>query len=212
MDDENPEIRHDWDEVSSRYLRDARRKTAEDRWRNSCPPALQESDWNCAELAPFRAAIDRVLCYRYGKKGLLLSGPTGTGKSRAAWQLIYRLGVIDGLETRSMAAAEFFYKLNDQVNYGHDDACAWVKRLAGIPVLFLDDLGQEAVIKSKEEWAKSWFFQLLDMRLGLGLPLFVTTNLSAAELAEYGGGVRGDPLVRRLLELCDPVVFNGRQG
>ncbi len=35
----------------------------------------------------------------------------------------------------------------------------------------------------------------------------MTTNLRAEDMAERTGRVRGDPLIRRLLGVADPVIF-----
>ena len=55
---------------------------------------------------------------------------------------------------------------------------------------------------TREEWAQGWFFDFCDRRIELGLPLIITTNLGAKEIAASSGHLRGDPLLRRLLELC----------
>jgi len=53
------------------------------------------------------------------------------------------------------------------------------------------------------------FFRMLDLRLGArpARPLIITTNLTAAQIAAGQAGVRADPLLRRLLDLCEVVKF-----
>jgi DNA replication protein DnaC len=185
----------------------ARKADAEKRWLASCPVALQASDWSHPHLSPYREQITRVMAYKRQAKGILASGPTGRGKSRALWQLMRRLGCEEGCDVRYWHAADWFAQLQQQINYGRDDARGWVESVAVRGVVFLDDLGQECVQRSREDWAQGWFFRFLDLRVGHGLPLFITTNLTADEMAERSGNVRGDPLIRRLLDLCEVVKF-----
>ena len=83
-----------------------------------------------------------------------------------------------------------------------------VDAVARRPVVFIDDLGQEAIQTARSEWAMSWFMRFLDIRVSERLPLYVTTNLDAQGIAERGASsVRGDPMVRRLIEICEPIKF-----
>ena len=72
----------------------------------------------------------------------------------------------------------------------------------------LDRRFQIAFDKARADWAQAHFMALLDQRLGYGLPLFATTNLSAPEMAGVQkSAVRAHPLIRRLLDLAEPVKF-----
>jgi DNA replication protein DnaC len=197
--------RRDFDAAGKAYVATALRKAAEERFWWQCPIEYRESDWN--RLGQFKTQINQVLSWKSGGKGLLLSGPTGRGKTRAMWGLIRRLAIEEGKDVRYWHASEWFATLQAQANYGRDDARGWVDAVAKHPFLFIDDLGQEAVSTAKSAWAEAWFFRFLDLRVGAGLPLFVTTNLSSKQMAEQETDVRGDPLVRRLLDLCEVVKF-----
>ena len=140
--------------------------------------------------------------------GLLLIGPTGRGKTRALFALMERL-TERGRQFGYWFAGDWFAELGRQVRYGRDEAAEWVDGF-DMPVLIMDDIGQEAVLARNEPWAYSNFFRLLDFRLGRGLPLIVSSNLNSEQLAAGGserGGVRKDPLVRRLCDLCRVVRF-----
>ena len=193
--------------ATNAMLRDLRREDARKRWDLACPDRLKTSDWAHPRLAPYLPQINRVLGYQIGTRGLLASGPTGRGKTRSMWQLMRRLGIDDGLDVRYWTASDWFTTLQNQITYGRDDARGWVEAVASRHVVFIDDLGQEAIQTNREDWASGWFFRFLDIRVGLGLPLFITTNLTAREIAGRNAGVRANPLVRRLLDLCDPVTF-----
>lgn len=199
-------VRVDLDEYGAQYLQQKRIESALARWKHFCPPDLIETNWQDARLAPFAASWRTILAWKGGRKGLLATGVSGRGKSRSMWALMRQLAE-EGRESRYFTAASWFSQLQGFVNYGRDEALGWVSATAAVPIVFVDDLGQEALQASKQDWAQGWFFQFCDMRLGRGLPLFITTNQTAKELAGDAGSLRGDPLVRRLLELCDVVKF-----
>ncbi len=189
--------------LSARYVQRAKVKTALSRWASACPPNMIRTDWQHPALVSHSAQIEKVLAWRFQMRGLLVSGSTGKGKSRAMWSLMKRLAK-EGREIRYYTASAWFSTLQGNVNYGRDEAAGWVNAVARAPIVFLDDLGQEAVATSKQEWCAGWFFQFLDIRLGHGLPLFITTNLTAPEMAGHNA-VRANPMLRRLLEMCEVV-------
>ena len=182
------------------FLADARKRDAIARFESAVPPAMRESDWAHAAMAPNRAQV--------GAKGLLLSGRTGRGKTRSMWALMRRLAHEEARDIRYFHAGDWFAQLQGCLNYGRDDARGWVDAVARRPIVFIDDLGQEAIATARSEWAMSWFMRFLDIRVSERLPLYVTTNLDAQGIAERGASsVRGDPMVRRLIEICEPVKF-----
>lgn len=175
-----------------------------DRYR---PKAFSGYDRNHPSLAANSAAIASILGWGYQDKGLLITGPTGKGKSRSCWELLRRLYAEEGHECRWYHAMDWLTELNECMKYGRDDAKGWVSDVAWRRVIFLDDWGQEANSKSREDWAQSWFFRFLDYRLERKLPIIITTNLTAKDIADKNSDVRSDPLLRRLLEICTVVKF-----
>lgn len=198
--------RFDFDAIGADYLAKAKISAAVAEWERACPPFLQHSDFQHPDLARSDGQIRKVLGWSDSRVGLIASGPSGLGKSRAMWALMLKLAK-RGKEIRYFTASEFFGELQAQVRFGRDDAGSWVKAVAGVPIVFIDDLGQEAMQASKQDWARSWFFQFLDIRSGHRLPLFITTNLGAKEMAENTGDLKAHPLLRRLLMVCEPVRF-----
>lgn len=188
-------------------LRESRRQDGIRRWQEFFPPAIQSTDWAHPALVPYASPIAAVRGYQLGAKGILASGPSGRGKTRSMAALMRRLGQEDGNDVRYWSAMDWFSTLQSCLDYGRDSAQRWVEATASRHVVLFDDYGQEALSTSRRDWAQAWFFHFLDYRVSRQLPLFVTTNLSAREIMAHSGPARGDPLVRRLLDLCEPIQF-----
>ena len=191
------------------YLAQARERAAMARWLDACPPIMRETNWADARIVAYaehHAKIENWPKQADRSRGILATGQTGRGKTRAMWALMRALAET-GADARYFTAAAWFSKLQAQIVFGRDDALGWVSAVAAAPIVFIDDLGQEAIATNKQDWCAGWLFQFLDLRLGNGLPLFVTTNLTAADIAGQSTATRANPLVRRLLELCEPVKF-----
>lgn len=218
-DDENPFAKLelpppgepvDLDARRQAYLADALRRTAIAHYERDCLKGYPESDWSHPGLAESKAAIERVLAWEYGPKGMLLSGPTGRGKTRSLFGLYRKLACEQGRSVRYWFAGDWFSELQGYVRYGRDDARQWVEACASHPLVILDDLGQEAVTTARSDWAEAWFFRFLDIRISKSLPLLCSTNIGAEGIAaafSSSKGIRANPLIRRLLDLADPVKF-----
>jgi len=199
----------DHEAVSTRLVAEARAKDAANRFARDIGSEYQVSDWNHPAMQPNAAQIKTVLSWTPGARGLLASGPTGTGKTRAITALYRKLALDEAREVRYFSAADFFFTLGQQIKFGRDDAQGWVVEMAKKPIFILDDLGQEALQRSQEDWAQSWFFRFLDMRRERGLPLIVSTNLTPDQMSGTTDkrAQRSDPMIQRLLDLCTVVKF-----
>lgn len=174
----------------------------------TCPPEYRELDPRHPTAVKYRQAIGSVLGWIRNPKGLMITGPTGRCKTRAVWALLRRLAHEDGVITRAYHSQDFFSALAGEVKYGRDDAAAWIDRKAWHPVVFIDDFGQEALLANREDWAQGWWLRFVDLRLQRGLPLILTTNLTSEGIAEaQASGIRSEPLLRRLREMCTVVRF-----
>lgn len=198
----------DWDAVATENVRIAIQASRQAIYNAACPLEYRETDLK--RLERNTGPIGQVLGWQYGKKGLLLSGPSGRGKTRASWMLIRRLMCEESRDVALYVASEWFSKLDNQVRFGRDEAESWVHAVAKRPIVFIDDWGQQAVQSMREGWAEAWFFRFLDIRIGNGLPVIITTNLTASQIGgdnEDSVAVNGHPLIRRLVDLCDVVKF-----
>lgn len=196
------------------------------RYLEACPDRFRANDRNYTPPnqwvpIPDWAAFDQVQQWRLGEKfGLLLTGATGLGKTRAIWELLRRVMVEEtikevfshgtferAVKVAAFGAVDFGNYAEKLLQVGRGEFADWVDGLRAPDIVFLDDLGQMRLVGSKDEWVKSQLFGLIDARHALNKPTFITTNLSSAQIAEQAGGIAGDPLLRRLLEVCQVVRF-----
>lgn len=203
-----PDPSLDLDARADRFKWDAILETRRAYFYARCPADYVSFNPEHENIQANRAQIERILAWKHNAKGLIASGPTGEGKTRAMYALCKRLLCEEGRDVAIWHAQDFFAELQANVRFGRDEAGDFVKRQASRAVLFIDDYGQEALQANREEWAQGWFFRLLDLRIGNRLPLLMTTNLTAAQMANSQRAISSDPMIRRLLELTEPVKFN----
>lgn len=176
--------------------RQARRR-ADDFDNGLCPALYRDTD---PGRLPEAAA--RVLGHAYGPKGLLAHGPTGRGKTRAMWLLLRRLHVVEGKSLAYRDALEFAEEA--VASYRGNVARAWVDRLVGVGVFFLDDLGKARITQRVGEA----LFAVIDRRALRGRPTYLTTNFVGETLKlRLDDQETADPLVRRLKEFFTPISF-----
>lgn len=189
------------------YIANARRQDAIARYEAACPTEYRNYDIAHPKAALNRAAINTVLNWKFGKQGLICTGPTGLNKTRSVWALCRRLAYEDGVSVKHYHASDWIASLHECVKYGRDEARSWIEQIAWRPVIVIDDWGQEANLQAKEDWAQSWFFRFLDLRIERGLPVIMTTNLQGKDIASRSDRIKADPLLRRMLELMNVVKF-----
>jgi DNA replication protein DnaC len=112
-------------------------------------------------------------------EGVMLVGGAGCGKTHLACAAI-SAGPVGSLFVNTAA-------LLDDVRKGYEgEGVGLFARALTSPLLALDDLGSEAVT----DWVRDRLYTLLNHRWDHYLPLIVTTNVRAADLAErIGRGV-----------------------
>jgi DNA replication protein DnaC len=166
-------------------------------WKSICPPLYQESD-------PARLPrLPEVMKWTYGSRGLILMGKTGAGKTRCAWQLLKR----EHFANHRITAF-------DQVSFAHKcvsmfsavETSGWEDWIEGVqkaPIVFFDDLGKFRF----SERVEMELSNIIEFRTSHLLPIIVTTNDDGDSLKARMSENRGEPVVRRLREFCDSIVF-----
>jgi DNA replication protein DnaC len=169
-----------------------------DEWNRMCPIAYRHT---IPEKLPKPALLEEVLRWRFGKTGLALWGPTDSGKSRCAWQLLGReflagrsVGVLDS------RSGLYFASLYSRSS---EDVLEWVDGLIGNNVVLLDDVFKNKMTDSFE----GTIFTIIDQRAQMERPIIVTCNDVGDSLASRMTPDRGTPLVRRIREFCTPIKF-----
>ncbi len=167
-----------------------------ERWQEICPPLYRQTD-------PARLPQDKlaeVLGWEYGPKGLFLIGPTGSGKTRAAYLLLRRLLEQDR-RIISFDCAAFGHEVATRFRNGTGED--WAKNLAKVEIVFLDDMGKIPFT----ERAEAELFTLIERRPANLLPIIVTSNMTGRDMETKASNDRGAPMVRRLREFCHVIVF-----
>lgn len=175
-----------------------------------CPPVLRDTDEARVPAGPWNAVRD----WRMGDGGLLLHGPTRSGKTRALSLLVKRLILGEGRSVLAWRAddlaEEFRTRLADR---GINGITVFRDALAHAHVLWIDDLGKGRF--RDDESTALW--GLVDDRLAAGRPIWITTEHVGATLAAQFCA-RGDrpekaqsaaSLVARLREACRDIPCGG---
>lgn len=130
---------------------------------------------------------------------LMLAGPTGTGKTYAAYAAL-RLASESYRITEWIAAstATLFGSLRPAA--GRDTEAA-MNSYTGTDLLFLDDLGAE----KRSEWTDEVLYRIVDHRWNHCLPTIFATNFKPAELTDR----LGDRTASRLAGMCRTIGITG---
>ncbi|MEW6160158.1 MAG: ATP-binding protein [Verrucomicrobiota bacterium] len=183
---------------------DARQALAEaerarnDRWERLCPLEFRDTK---LERLPVPNATKRVLAWQYGPRGLILHGPTGTGKSRSSWLLLRR----EFKAGRRIVVMDYSAGIEYARQYSESTRTAdnWVCARMECDLLFMDD-----VLKARlSDGFEAALFAIVAERTENGRPIIATTNDTGTSLEARMTDDRGAALVRRLREHCDSVTF-----
>lgn len=167
-----------------------------ERFQKLCPPLYRESD-------PARLPkLHDVLAWQPGQQGLLLTGPTGTGKTRCLWQLVKRL-VEQGESVCAFDCVSFGHEVSKRFGDSEEAPEDWAAQLATYPIIFFDDLGK---LKLTDR-AEAELFGLIERRTANMKPILATTNDTGTTLQDRMTDNRGPALIRRLREFCNVIQF-----
>lgn len=130
---------------------------------------------------------------------LLLAGPTGTGKTHAAFAAL-RL-IAEACRPSDWRAGSTAALLGDLRPSANRDSEALMTKYCNSTVLFLDDLGAG----KSSEWTEEMLYRVIDHRYNNLLPCIFATNHAPNELA----AALGERTASRLAEMCQVLVIDG---
>lgn len=143
-----------------------------------------------------RRAVWRFLDgWKVGRRGLLLEGATGLGKTHVVYGIVQWLALRHGIRVRFVEWAPLLERLKDTFNdagrvQAGRSAPALVEELINCPLLVLDDLGGE----HGTMWSASVFNGVISPRSSAGRTTIITSNL------------------RHDLPASDPLALKARAG
>jgi hypothetical protein len=169
-------------------------------WDENCPPNYQElitsKRWpeHCD-----RAAIERVQKWTASdRKGLVLLGPSGIGKTLSLWAKARDLER-SGVKPVFLSAVEFARKL--AVAARDLDKADWLMRA---PVLIIDDLGKEKLSAA----VAPLIWEVIDSRNNHRRLTLISTRFRGSEfVGRFSEPVLGEDIRGRIADSCTVVNF-----
>ena len=169
-------------------------------WKFLCPPGYRNT---ISEQLPNVARFEQVQKWQYGPVGLLLVGPTRSGKTRSAWKLLQRLHFNEHREI--IAYAPMDLKLAVASAWQDTEAAEkWIFHLRHVDVVFFDDLDTVKFTEAVEET----IYDAFEFRPMHRKPVIATVNRTGRELADrMNANGRGAKIVERMREYCQVINF-----
>ena len=143
--------------------------------------------------------VDNFETMKERKKGLLFFGSVGTGKSFHAAEIVNAL-----IDKGYPCLMTNFSRLVNTIQGMYDGKQQYIDGLNKFDLLVIDDLAAER----DTEYMNEIVFNIIDCRYRAGLPLIVTTNLTADELKKPNN-IGKERTYSRLMEMTIPVEVKG---
>lgn len=169
------------------------------RWDDICPQLYHGTK---LDFLPAQSATAEAITWRpeHGR-GLLLTGPTGTGKTRTAFAILQQLHM-KGEKIAVLDCVTFAHECAARFSDGRGEA--WVNGLSKIQILFLDDFDKAKFTERVE----AELFGIIERRIANCLPIVITTQkVGDGIVSKFSDRSRGEAVVRRLREFCQVVIF-----
>ncbi|HAJ78550.1 MAG TPA: hypothetical protein DCO75_02160 [Fibrobacteres bacterium] len=135
------------------------------------------------------------------KKGLILYGPTGTGKTHLLAAILNNI-ILKGGSGLYCVLPELMDNIRSSLKINAEDVR---KAIYGCNILLLDDIGTE----SATDFVTEELYKIVNSRYLYNKMIIGTTNLNESELINHYSGITGKRIFSRLKEMCDFIEVNG---
>lgn len=137
------------------------------------------------------------------KNGLLIYGPTGTGKTRTCWLLIKELIIDRGFRCFYFRATDLARKIESS-SYADGNHNHLIGGLIDAECLIIDDLFKQKMTERQT----IDLFDIIDGRMQNGSPSIFTTNETGETLLSKNNPSLINPILRRLRDYCTKIRLN----
>lgn len=146
-----------------------------------------------------QAYVDGFPDFRGSGSGLLLYGSVGTGKTFAAACAANAL-----IDQGVPVLMTNFSRIINRIQASFDGRQEYIDSFNAFDLLIIDDLAAER----QTEYVNEIVYSVIDARYRAGLPMIITTNISARDM-ERETDLARQRIYSRILERCHPIKVEG---
>ena len=140
--------------------------------------------------------LDSILELIPLKRGVVIHGAIGAGKTRAMWELL-KVAWTANTKVFTPGKNSFDHQLAWQ--YKTENAERWIAEVCDADIVAFDDVTKMRMTERVE----SELFGVIDHRTTHHLPVIVTVQGDSTSISRAMGDDKSAPLIRRLREFCD---------
>jgi DNA replication protein DnaC len=157
------------------------------------------------QLRALKVCREFFYLFPFASKGVLLYGPTGTGKTHLSVATLRNVTLYKGLRGVFCDFRNLLVELKTCIDLKLPTA-ELLDSVRKAPFLVLDDVGAER----NTEWARDILAEIINYRYTQNLPTFITTNLTLGDYSADSFAAKFDRRTEsRLYDMCKIVQVDG---